>query len=89
VATTSGKEAVYAGLGAGVSSALDRLADYYIRLAEQVFPVIEIDAGREIDVVITKGVVVDEAPGAPGEPLGAVRPGAAVTAQRRPDHDEE
>ncbi|MDE2298092.1 MAG: conjugal transfer protein TraB, partial [Burkholderiales bacterium] len=39
--------------------ALDRLAQYYIKLAENTFPVIEVDAGREIDVVITKGVRID------------------------------
>ena len=44
-----------AGLGAGVGKALDRLAQYYISLAEKVFPVIEIDAGRTVDVVITQG----------------------------------
>ena len=32
---------------------------YYIKLAENTFPVIEVDAGREIDVVITKGVRID------------------------------
>lgn len=59
VANTSGGEAYRAGLGSGVGRALDRLAQYYIKLAEQTFPVIEIDAGREIDVVITKGVRID------------------------------
>jgi conjugal transfer pilus assembly protein TraB len=59
VATTSGADAYRSGLGTGVGNALDRLAQYYIKLAEQTFPVIEIDAGREIDVVITKGVRVE------------------------------
>lgn len=44
-----------AGLGQGVGKALDRLAQYYITLAEKMFPVIEIDAGRMVDIVITKG----------------------------------
>jgi conjugal transfer pilus assembly protein TraB len=38
------------------------LAQYYIKLAENTFPVIEVDAGREIDVVITKGVRIDLPP---------------------------
>jgi conjugal transfer pilus assembly protein TraB len=59
VASTSGSEAYRAGLGTGVGKALDRLAQYYIHLAENTFPVIEVDAGREIDVVITKGVRID------------------------------
>jgi conjugal transfer pilus assembly protein TraB len=52
-------DAYRAGLGSGVGKALDRLAQYYIKLAENTFPVIEVDAGREIDVVITKGVRID------------------------------
>ena len=59
IASTSGSEAYRAGLGSGIGHALDRLAQYYIKLAEQTFPVIEIDAGREVDVVITKGVRID------------------------------
>jgi conjugal transfer pilus assembly protein TraB len=47
-----------AGLGTGVGRALDRLAQYYINLAEKVFPVIEVDAGRTVDVVLTQGVAL-------------------------------
>ncbi len=59
IASASGMDAYRAGVGTGVGHALDRLAQYYIKLAEQTFPVIEIDAGREIDVVITKGVRIE------------------------------
>ena len=59
IASSTGSEAYRAGIGSGVGKALDRLAQYYIKLAENTFPVIEIDAGREIDVVITKGVRID------------------------------
>lgn len=59
VSNLSGSDAYRAGLGTGVGRALDRLAQYYIRLAENTFPVIEVDAGREIDVVITKGVRIE------------------------------
>jgi conjugal transfer pilus assembly protein TraB len=45
-----------AGLGTGVGRAMDRLAQYYISLAEKMFPVIEIDAGRSVDMVVTQGV---------------------------------
>ena len=57
--TDSNADAYRAGLGQGVGKALDRLAQYYIKLAENTFPVIEVDAGRQIDVVITKGVRID------------------------------
>lgn len=53
----SGKQ-LEAGVGTGVGKALDRLAQYYITLAEKVFPVIEIDAGRTVDVVLTQGIAL-------------------------------
>ena len=59
VSSVSGSNVYRAGIGTGVGQALDRLAQYYIQLAEKTFPVIEVDAGREIDVVITKGVRIE------------------------------
>jgi len=59
ITTTDPTKALQSGLGTGVGSAMNRLANYYISLAEKVFPVIEIDAGRMVDVVLTKGVVID------------------------------
>jgi conjugal transfer pilus assembly protein TraB len=61
ISTTDPNKAIQSGLGLGVGSAMNRLANYYISLAEKVFPVIEIDAGRMVDVVLTKGVVIDAA----------------------------
>ena len=57
----AGKE-FQAGIGAGVGRALDRLSQYYIDLAEKMFPVIEVDAGRVVDVVLTKGVTLGLGP---------------------------
>lgn len=51
----SGQE-MRAGMGTGVGKALDRLANYYISLAEKVFPVIEVDSNREVDIAFTKGI---------------------------------
>lgn len=39
----------------GASNALDRIAQFYIDMAEGIFPVIEIDAGRQLDIIMTKG----------------------------------
>lgn len=50
------------GIGHGTGRALDRLANYYIQLAEKMFPVIEIDAARVVDVVLTQGVLIDVEP---------------------------
>lgn len=51
----SGKDLARAGIGGGAGEAGRLLAEYYLRLAEEVFPVIEIDAGRRVDVVVTEG----------------------------------
>ena len=39
----------------GASDALDRLAQFYLDMAEEIFPVIEINAGRQVDVVVIQG----------------------------------
>jgi conjugal transfer pilus assembly protein TraB len=41
---------------AGTGKALDRLADYYLDLAENIFPVLEVDAGRGVEVILNRGV---------------------------------
>lgn len=49
---------ITAGVGVGVGKALDRLSQYYISLAEKMFPVIEVDAARQIDIVLSKGLTL-------------------------------
>ena len=44
------------GVAAGAGSALGRLSEYYISLADQVYPIIEVGAGREVDIVLQEGV---------------------------------
>lgn len=39
----------------GASKAPDRIAQFYIDMAEGIFPVIEVDAGRQVDIIVTKG----------------------------------
>ena len=75
--TQGGGASMRAGLGSGVGKALDRLAQYYITLAEKTFPIIEVDAGRQVDVVLTKGVRIEN--GEPGKAIAL--PGAG-----RADH---
>jgi len=68
VATTAGttqpfqqafsSEAVQAGAVKGVGSALDRLANYFMDMAEEMFPVIEVDAGRGIEFVLNRGATL-------------------------------
>ncbi len=51
----SSRDLVKSGVGGGAGEAGRLLAEYYLKLAEEVFPVIEIDAGRQVDVIITEG----------------------------------
>ena len=41
--------------GNGMSGALDKYADFYIKRAEQMQPVIQVAAGRNVDIVFTEG----------------------------------
>lgn len=48
-------DSVTAGVVEGASSALDRLSQYYLDMAKNIFPVIEINAGRKVDFIVTQG----------------------------------
>lgn len=48
-------DAIQGGAAKGASEAMDKLADYYMKLADAMHPVIEVGAGRVIDIVITSG----------------------------------
>lgn len=91
IATTSGntREQFEHGMGGGVGRALDRLAQYYIKLAEQTFPIIEIDAGRQIDVVITKGVRIEAGAAKTTPPSAAGRDGSGDDYSVRTANNEE
>lgn len=54
--TINPSRALAGGFGQGTSTALERLADYYMNLVEQSFPVIEVDALRNVEFVLTSGV---------------------------------
>ena len=82
-----------AGLGTGIGRAVDRLAQYYITLAEKVFPVIEVDAGRTVDVVLTQGVALapglDTAASDALEHAQLARRASAQASRRNLDEDDE
>ena len=46
------------GLMGGTSSAAEKLADYHIKLAENISPVILIPGGTKVDVVFTRSVEI-------------------------------
>jgi conjugal transfer pilus assembly protein TraB len=56
-----GVKAMQSAGASGVGSALDKLAEYAIKKAEQMNPVIVVSAGRVVDVVFKKGFhLIDE-----------------------------
>lgn len=68
IATTAGEttpfqsarsaDALQGGVVSGTGKALDRLANYFLDMAEDMFPVIEIDAGRAVELVVNRGVAL-------------------------------
>ena len=46
-----------AALGGGIANAGNALEQYYLKAADKLFPVIEVDGGRTVEVLITKGAV--------------------------------
>lgn len=57
--TVNDGQELQAGLAQGVSNSMNLLARYYIKLAEQIFPVIEVDGGRVVDVILTRGISIE------------------------------
>lgn len=54
---TNASTALFQGAGAqGASQALDRVAQFYVEMAESIFPVVEVSVGRSIDVILTQGI---------------------------------
>jgi conjugal transfer pilus assembly protein TraB len=45
-----------AGLASGVSSASEKVADWYLERADEVFPFVEIEAGRVVTVTFTADI---------------------------------
>jgi conjugal transfer pilus assembly protein TraB len=65
--TYDSKQALEAGLAQGFSSAADKLSSYYMALADKMHPIIEVDAGRKVDIVFTKGTRIDKLVGSLGK----------------------
>jgi conjugal transfer pilus assembly protein TraB len=62
----SGSDIGTSGVMGGASSALDRIAQHFLDLAEQLHPVIEINSGREVTVILTQGRTMAGRSGAEG-----------------------
>jgi conjugal transfer pilus assembly protein TraB len=59
VTTMDPKKMMQAGLSNGASNALGKIADFYIARANETFPIIEIDAGRRGEIVLTSGTKLE------------------------------
>lgn len=52
VSTPNPDDTLQLGLFGGAGEASKRLADFYMKLANEMFPVVEINAGRKVDIVL-------------------------------------
>ena len=43
-------------MAGGVQGAAQQIAGYYLAMARNIFPIIEVDAGRKIDFVMIRGI---------------------------------
>lgn len=48
-----------AGLATGASTALEKIADFYLARATETYPIIEVDANRRGELVLTNGIDLD------------------------------
>ena len=71
VANTALSDIGRAGLGAGASSAGQKVADYMIRRAEQYQPVVQLQAGTKVTLVFLEGARIDGRPRATGQTQSA------------------
>lgn len=55
-------ESAAQGMGSGVGSAFKTLADFYIDMAKDLYPVIEVKGGREVQILVKGGKQITEAP---------------------------
>lgn len=53
--TVDPQKVAQAGLASGASNALEKIADFYIARANETYPIIEVDANREGEIVLTSG----------------------------------
>lgn len=57
--TVSGQDVKNSAVGGAISGAAEKLSDFYLRRAEELFPIVEVHAGRAVEILVTKGAVVE------------------------------
>lgn len=53
------KDTLQNGVSSGASRGFEKIADWYMRLADKIYPVIEIDAKRKVDMIVTEGFYLE------------------------------
>jgi conjugal transfer pilus assembly protein TraB len=43
----------------GLATAAEKVSDYYLKIAEDLYPVVELNAGRKIDLILLQGMALD------------------------------
>ena len=76
-----------AALGGGIGLAGQMLAQYYLKAADKLFPVIETDGGRVVELMITKGVVLNLAGAGKDEFRGLMKRGVSSSNTRKYEDD--
>ena len=61
--TVSPSKVLQSGAFGGADTALGKLADYYIKLADMYHPIIQVHAGSEVNIVFLKGFSLAEGQG--------------------------
>lgn len=54
----------------GVSSAMNKVAEFYLKMAEKIFPIIEISAGRKVDILVLEQATLEQSGSLNGETGG-------------------
>ncbi len=56
VQTIDGNQLLQHGLARGAGNALEQVAQWYLARADEIYPIVEISAGRIVEAVLTQGV---------------------------------
>ena len=59
ISTLDPDRTLEAGFGKGLGNSLEKIADFYIERANDIFPVIEVKAGRIVEVLLTEDLALN------------------------------
>ncbi|QTR51570.1 TrbI/VirB10 family protein [Candidatus Thiothrix anitrata] len=66
VTSVSPNQALEFGMYSGSGTALNKLAEYYIKAAEKTFPILEVAAGRDVTIILLSGLDIEADAGSAG-----------------------